>query len=100
MGCLGQIGVTEALRRTCAVLDVGVADVVDFGDSSNDASMLEATGDGVVIGNAAPEALASGGHVAPRPQGGRRGLLAASPSRHPTLGFDVREAARTSPGGR
>ncbi|WP_455138351.1 HAD family hydrolase [Thermophilibacter sp.] len=56
----------SALRRVCAALGVDVADVVAFGDSGNDASMLEAAGDGVAMANATPEALVAADHVASR----------------------------------
>ena len=54
-----------ALVWLCEHLGVPVADTVAFGDSGNDLSMIEAAGDGVAMGNAAPEVKAIADHVAP-----------------------------------
>lgn len=54
-----------ALAWLCGHLGVSPADVVAFGDSDNDVSMLEAAGDGVAMDNARPEVKAAADHVAP-----------------------------------
>lgn len=54
-----------ALLWLCEHLGVAVADTVAFGDSGNDLPMIEVAGDGVAMGNAAPEVKAVADHVAP-----------------------------------
>lgn len=56
----------SGLRCVCELLGIEASDVVAFGDSGNDVSMLEAAGDGVAMGNASPEALAAADHVTAR----------------------------------
>lgn len=51
------------VRWLCERLDVAREDVVAFGDSDNDLTMLEAAGDGVAMANARPECLAVADHV-------------------------------------
>lgn len=53
------------VRWLCEHLGVSLADVVAFGDSDNDLSMLEVAGDGVAMGNANERCLAVADHVAP-----------------------------------
>ena len=45
----------EALKSLCAYLNIDPGDVIAFGDSSNDVSMLRAAGIGVAMGNASEE---------------------------------------------
>lgn len=54
-----------ALLWLCEHLGVAVADTAAFGDSGNDLPMIEVAGDGVAMGNAAPEVKAVADHVAP-----------------------------------
>ena len=53
----------SALRWLCDHLGVDVADTMAFGDGDNDAEMLRAAGDGVAMGNAAPEVKVCADHV-------------------------------------
>ena len=66
--CNVEITQTEAhkgagVRWLCERLGVDLADVVAFGDSSNDLTMLEVAGDGVAMDNATPECRAAADHV-------------------------------------
>ena len=51
------------MRWLCGHLGVEAADVVAFGDSGNDLTMLEEAGDGVAMSNATPECKAVADHV-------------------------------------
>lgn len=51
-----------ALSWLCGFLGIPTSEAVAFGDSSNDASMLEAAGDGVAMANATPEAVRVADH--------------------------------------
>ena len=55
----------SGLRRLCEALDIPLSDVVAFGDSFNDASMLEAAGTGYIMSTASPELLARFPHHCP-----------------------------------
>ena len=55
----------SGLRRLCEALDIPLCDVVAFGDSFNDASMLEAAGTGYIMSTASPELLARFPHHCP-----------------------------------
>jgi len=46
------------LRALCRIRGVDPAEAVAFGDGTNDASMIQAAGLGVAMGNAAPELIA------------------------------------------
>ena len=48
----------SGLRRLCSVLGISPSDVVAFGDSGNDAAMLETAGTGYIMSTASPELLA------------------------------------------
>lgn len=66
--CNVEITRAEATKGTgvrwlCEYLGVSLADVVAFGDSDNDLTMLEVAGDGVAMGNANAVAKASADHV-------------------------------------
>jgi len=52
-----------ALKALCKKLGIDVARSAAMGDSGNDASMLEAAGCGVAMGNAKPEILAMADHI-------------------------------------
>lgn len=54
-----------ALLRLCEQIGVDPADVMAFGDSNNDVTMLAGVGYGVAMGNSTPAALAAAKHVAP-----------------------------------
>ena len=58
-----------ALSWLCRWLHVSLTDVVAFGDSPNDLSMLEAAGDGVAMANASSEVKAVAKHVTRRDNG-------------------------------
>lgn len=47
----------DGLRRLCGLLGIPLSDVIAFGDSFNDASMLAAAGTGYIMGTASPELL-------------------------------------------
>ena len=47
----------SGLRRLCEKLGVPLADVIAFGDSGNDVSMLETAGTGYIMSTAAPHLL-------------------------------------------
>lgn len=47
-----------SLQRLCEKIGVDIADVVAFGDSMNDVSMLKLAGHSVAMGNATPDAAA------------------------------------------
>lgn len=51
------------LKWLCKRLGIETRDSIAFGDASNDVSMLLASGDGVAMGNALPEAFAAADHV-------------------------------------
>ncbi|MCH3942966.1 MAG: HAD family hydrolase [Atopobiaceae bacterium] len=54
-----------ALVWLCSYLGIPVAQVVAFGDSSNDAAMLAAAGDGVAMASGTDEAKAAADHTTP-----------------------------------
>ena len=53
------------IQPLCEALDIPLCDVVAFGDSFNDASMLEAAGTGYIMSTASPELLARFPHHCP-----------------------------------
>ena len=66
--CNVEITRAEATKGTgvrwlCEHLGVSLADVVAFGDSDNDLTMLEVAGDGVAMGNAIAAVKAAANHV-------------------------------------
>ena len=64
----------SALTWLCAHLGIDQSATVAFGDSSNDVPMLMAAGDGVAVGNAAPEIRAAADHVCASCDDGGPGL--------------------------
>lgn len=64
----------SALTWLCAHLGIDQSATVAFGDSSNDVPMLMAAGDGVAVGNAAPEIKAAADHVCASCDDGGPGL--------------------------
>ena len=55
----------EALRWLAAHEGWDIAQTVAFGDNNNDVTMIEATGDGVVMENGEPQVNALADHIAP-----------------------------------
>lgn len=57
---IGRAGVSKAtaLARFCAARGIDAAEVVAFGDNTNDVEMLAWAGHGVAMGNATPDAVA------------------------------------------
>lgn len=51
MGLPGQ-NKADAIRRICQILNFSIADTVAFGDSENDAAMLDTVGQGIAMENA------------------------------------------------
>ncbi len=54
-----------ALEWLCARMGWSASQTVAFGDNNNDASMIEAAGDGVVMENGEPQVKALADHIAP-----------------------------------
>lgn len=53
----------SGVRKVCELLNIGVEDVVAFGDADNDVKMLKECGFGIAVGNASPAAKAAADYV-------------------------------------
>ncbi|MFP4170305.1 MAG: phosphoglycolate phosphatase [Methanomassiliicoccales archaeon] len=59
----------SGVRKACELLGIGVEEVAAFGDSDNDAKMIQGCGRGIAVGNASPAAKEVADHVTSRPNG-------------------------------